>query len=617
MAYTRPDVYIEEILTPEIAPQGVSTSIASFVGATLRGPANKAIFIDSFDSFKRVFGDTAVTGESMFYSVRSFFENGGSACYVVRAISSAQLATSILPANDTLLNDASVSLLKFSAGYRGEDSFGSEGKKLGVSVSEIGASAIRTANMVNGERSVVVDSINGFNVGDIVLVAGTLSDNNAASDHLKIESIESGINQAGTATEHTLNFTTGITLAGTLTASSGSIKVLAYNVDVKLDGSSVETFNRVSLDPSSDNYIETIINDEQIGSRFIKVEDLLPSGDVLSNAKEINSGELSLDHGLLSNGETELTAFSISTDLDLALKALDSKDAVNLLCVPPSILSSGLFPSASLHLAQVLMLNYVSGRMDMFAILDAPAGKTAAASGSGSIGEYRTNTLGVDSYWGAMYFPHLKVQKTLGKNELITIPPSGAIAGLYSRVDAIGAPQGGVASAPAGYGDFGQILGISGLEVLASGSQHGDLNEVGVNCIRVIDRGVANGGVSANVLGARTLSSTLDFRYINVRRMMNFIEKRVKGIGEAKLFRNNGPQLWAELTSEIEAFLGARFDSGELAGNSKAEAFFVKIDSNTNTAENIKRGILVGEIGVALLRPAEFIVFKFSQVQAN
>lgn len=616
MAYTRPDVYIEEILTPELAPQGVSTSIASFVGATLRGPANKAIFIDSFDSFKRVFGDTAVTGESMFYSVRSFFENGGSACYVVRAISSARLGF-IQPANDTLVNDASANLLKFSAGYRGEDSFGAEGKKLSVSVSEIGASAIRAADMANGESSVVVESINGFNVGDIVLVAGTLSDNQtAASDHLKIESIESSI--VNGAVQHEMFFTTGIVLTGTLTASTGSIKALAYDIDVKFDKTLVEEFNRVSLDPSSDNYIETVINDEQVGSRFIKVEDLLPSGEVLSNAKEIGSGELlPIEHNLLTNGETELANFSIATDLDLALSALDSKDAVNLLCVPPSILSSGLFPSASLHLAQVLMLNYVSGRMDMFAILDAPAGKTAAASGSGSVGEYRTNTLGVDSYWGAMYFPHLKVQKTLGKNELITIPPSGAIAGLYSRVDAIGAPQGGVASAPAGYGDFGQILGISGLEVLASGSQHGDLNEVGVNCIRVIDRGVANGGVSANVLGARTLSSTLDFRYINVRRMMNFIEKRVKGIGEAKLFRNNGPQLWAELTSEIEAFLGARFDSGELAGNSKAEAFFVKIDSNTNTAENIKRGILVGEIGVALLRPAEFIVFKFSQVQAN
>ena len=296
---------------------------------------------------------------------------------------------------------------------------------------------------------------------------------------------------------------------------------------------------------------------------------------------------------------------------------MNPKDAVNLLCVPPSISSSGILPGASLHLAQVVILNYVSYRMDMFAILDAPAGKTADAVGSGSVGQYRSNTLGVDSFWGALYFPHLKVQKSLGKNELITIPPSGAIAGLYSRVDAIGAPQGGVASAPAGFGDFGQILGISGLEVLPSGTQHGDLNVKGVNCIRIIDRGIANGGVSANVLGARTLSSTLDFRYVNVRRMMNFIEKRTKAIGERKLFRNNGPQLWAELTSEIESFLTSRFDLGELAGNSANEAFFVKIDSTTNTADNIKRGILVGEIGVALLRPAEFIVFKFSQVQAS
>jgi hypothetical protein len=253
--------------------------------------------------------------------------------------------------------------------------------------------------------------------------------------------------------------------------------------------------------------------------------------------------------------------------------------------------------------------------MDMFAILDAPSGKTAGASGSGSIGDFVKNDLGLDSYWGGLYYPHIKVPQTLGKPTPITIPPSGAIAGLYSRVDAIGAPTGGVSSAPAGFGDFGRIESISGLEVEVSEAQHGALNAMGVNCLRIVDRG--RGGVSINVLGARTLSSGLDFRYINVRRMMNFIEKRVKGIGEQSLFRNNGPVLWASLTSQIESFLTKRFEAGELAGNTLDQAFYVKIDSTNNTADNIKQGILVGEIGVALLRPAEFIVFKFSQVQAG
>ena len=534
MAYKRPDVYIEEILTPELAPQGVSTSIASFVGATKRGPANKAIFIDSFDSFKRVFGDTAVDGESMFYSVRTFFENGGSACYIVRAVSSARLALPINPANDTLTSEANGSLLKVSAGYRGESSYGLEGQNLSISISEIGQSATNKSAFADSQTDVVVSSLSGFQVGDIVVISGDIGGSAITPDFLKIESMESDI--VSGSIQHKIIFTSGVALGSgnSLAIDDGTIKVLAYDLTVKNNNTEVESYSRLSLDPSSDSYVETVINDEQTGSRFIKVEDLLPSADILSNAKQVNTTQLlPLQHSLSTNGETELTSFSIATDLNLALKALDAKDSVNLLCVPPSISSSGIFPSSSLNITQALMLDYVKYRMDMFAILDAPSGKTADSVGSGSIGDYRTLSLGVDSFWGALYYPHIKVPKVLGKTQSITIPPSGAIAGLYSRVDAIGAPTGGVASAPAGIGEFGRLDGILNVEVEVSETQHGDLNVMGINCLRILDN--SNTGVSVNVLGARTLSSGLDFRYLNVRRMMNFIEKLVKNIGEASL----------------------------------------------------------------------------------
>ena len=215
-----------------------------------------------------------------------------------------------------------------------------------------------------------------------------------------------------------------------------------------------------------------------------------------------------------------------------------------------------------------------------------------------------------------MYYPHLKVQKTSGSRQTITIPPSGAVAGLYSRVDAIGAPDGGVASSPAGYGDLGLIRNVSGLEFDVSDSLHGELNTMGINVIKIVER--ANGALpGALVLGARTLSNVDEFRYINTRRMMTFVEKNIKRLGKPYLFRNNGPRLWRELTSDIESFLREEFQAGNLAGNSLNESFFVKINATTNTADNIKKGILVGEIGVALLRPAEFVVFRFSQTQAG
>lgn len=617
MAYTRPDVYIEEILTPELAPQGVSTSIASFVGATLRGPSDKAIFVDSFDAFKRIFGDTAVADEPIFYSVRSFFENGGAGCYIVRAVSASQVGGAnpiASPANTTINNEASAGFLKFSAGYRGSDSFGASGKDISVKVSEIGVTTDTAFTFAQGDRSLQIDSASGISEGDIVVVAGTVN-NLANTEYLKVSSIESDVTEVGAIT-HTLNFTSAVDFGGSYSLpAGGSVKVMAYDLEVLVDAEQVEAYDRLSVDPESDLYFETILNDEQVGSEYIKVEDLKASSSILSDNKEIVSTSLGNGLALSSDGQDELTNFAIGTDLQNALDTLDAKDAVNLLCVPTSLASTGIFPASKSQQVHILMLNYVKNRMDMFAILDAPSGKTAGASGSGSIGDFVKNDLGLDSYWGAMYYPHIKVPQTLGKSKTITIPPSGAIAGLYSRVDAIGAPTGGVSSAPAGFGDFGRIESISGLEVEVSEAQHGALNAMGVNCLRIVDRG--RDGVSVNVLGARTLSSGLDFRYINVRRMMNFIEKRVKGIGEASLFRNNGPVLWASLTSQIESFLTKRFEAGELAGNTLDEAFYVKIDSTNNTADNIKQGILVGEIGVALLRPAEFIVFKFSQVQAG
>lgn len=624
MAYTRPDVYVEEILTPDNAPQGVSTSVAAFVGAAERGPSNKAIFIDSFDSFKRIFGG-ALEKESMFYSVRSFFQNGGTAAYIVRLVSKAA-TTGVAPvaqaANVTIDSASGSDVLKFKAGYRGHESFGPAGKDLRVkltkssrfvsqhvanSVSDLGDSASV------GDSSIQVKSLNGLREGDLLKI---VDEAGPVTAYVKIVSTESKI--IGGVVQHFINISQELSAA---LGAAASIELLAYDL-VVLDTNLVELerFSDLTMNPDSDDYFETLLNDDQIGSRLIMVEDQNATF-ALDNTVEVD--QLNVAHKFLLNGENELLNFNLADDLvgdeDIksGLQALNAKESVNLLCVPPSLdTTGGIFLESDMPKIHAMMLEYCGNRMDMFAILDAPKGLSPVDSGDGSVGQYRSSDLGVDSYWGAMYYPNLKVIKTAGKREQILIPPSGAIAGLYSRVDALGAPNGGVASSPAGYGDLGQILGIMGLEQDISETNHGDLNVMGINCIRIVDRAVGTQS-GALVLGARTLSSTLDFRYINVRRMMTYVEKSVKGLAKPYLFRNNGPRLWSELTSTIESFLDQRFANGELAGNSASEAFFVKIDATTNTADNIRQGILVGEIGLALLRPAEFIIFRFSQIQSQ
>ncbi len=608
MGYNRPDVYIEEILTPDTAPSGVSTSIAAFVGAAQRGPANTPIFIDSFSSFIRIFG-AAVTNESMYYSVRSFFENGGAACYIVRVVDISATeggAPAVIAANETIPSAAGGDTLKFSAGYRGKFSFGPKGKDLNVKISANESFTLSglSVGAAIGDTSLKLTSSNGLIAGDIIKVVVTEGD-----FYLKVVGTRTVV-EAGTIVRY-VDLASPIESAFTSLASA--ITLLAYDIDVIEDGETLESFSRLTMNPDSDQYFETVINDEQVGSRFVKVEDL-GLGQLLSNSKELVA---SVTYSLSDNGEDELAGVTIADDiLAGALPSLEAKRSVNLLCVPPSLSDSGIVAVADMPVLHAGMLEFCGNRMDMFAILDAPRALTADASASGSVGEYRKNTLGVDTYWGALYFPQIRVPLKSGSTQLLDIPPSGAVAGLYSRVDSIPAPRGGISTAPAGHGDFGSLRGVSGTSLEVSDAKHGDLNVIGVNCIRVVDR--AEGALpSALVLGSRTLSSTLDFRYINVRRMMTFIEKNVKSIGEQRLFRNNGPQLWSELTDEITSFLTLRFNLGELAGNNLNEAFFVKINSETNTAENIRQGILVGEIGIALLRPAEFVIFRFSQIQSN
>lgn len=615
--YTRPDVYIEEILTPDQSPQGVTTSVAAFVGATERGPANKAIFVDSFDAFVRVFGN-ALAKESLYYTIRSFFLNGGTACYVVRLVSSVAISGGALPANNSVENVNTAPQLKFSAGYRGHVSYGEAGKDFGVHLTR--STLFKTSVLGDilvavsqGDRKIKLRSNAGLRVGDFLRIE---SHDGAADQYVEV----SKVYNEGTNFYIDLKSAIGGAIS---TGANSKVVPLVYNVSVR-DGNDdeIERFENVSVNPDSDLYIETVINDDQTGSRFVVVEDLFASSP-LSAAKDVGDGELGVIHGLDTNGEDELSGFVLADDLvgDEATKtglyALSSKDSANLLIVPPSLDKDlGLIPSTDVPELHTAMLDYCGTRLDMFAILDTPADLTAASTGVSSVGEYRSSTLGIDSYWGALYFPHLKMYKDNKRTTKVTVPPSGAIAGLYARVDAIGAPNGGVASSPAGYGDLGALRGVIDLAAEVSEGEHGDLNTIGVNCIRRIEGG-QNTLPSTLVLGARTLSSANDFRYINTRRVMTYIEKEIKAIGKPYLFRNNGPRLWNEMTIDISSFLSSVYASGSLAGNTERESFFVKIDSTTNTADNIQRGILVAEIGVALLRPAEFVVFRFSQTQVG
>jgi len=211
---------------------------------------------------------------------------------------------------------------------------------------------------------------------------------------------------------------------------------------------------------------------------------------------------------------------------------------------------------------------------------------------------------GVKSYdrassFAAMYFPWLDLGEIGPDGNTKHFPPSGHVAGVYARVD----QERGIHRAPANMA----ILGAEGLKFQLTGTDQEPFNRNGINIIRQI-----NGQVT--IWGARTLgNSDEDWKYVSVRRMLLFLEKSIYRGTVWAVFEPNGANLWAQLRQSVDTFLSALWQSGALAGSSPREAFYVKCDKTTNPPDLQAQGMMRFEIGVALLRPAEFIVFPITQ----
>ena len=204
-----------------------------------------------------------------------------------------------------------------------------------------------------------------------------------------------------------------------------------------------------------------------------------------------------------------------------------------------------------------------------------------------------------DDGYGAFYFPWFKGRDSLQPNTIVNIPPSGAIAGIYARTDA----SQGVHKAPANE----VIRGALGLTYNVSKAEHGGLNKSGVNVIRSFNDGI-------RVFGTRTLAAEAsEWRYVSVRRNCCMIKESIEEGTRWAVFQNNDYHTWQNIKRDIHAFLMRVWRDGGLMGATPEQAFYVKCDAETNPAENRDAGILVTEIGICPVKPAEFVVFRIGQ----
>jgi phage tail sheath protein FI len=207
-----------------------------------------------------------------------------------------------------------------------------------------------------------------------------------------------------------------------------------------------------------------------------------------------------------------------------------------------------------------------------------------------------------DGGYGACYFPWLTGLDAVNPDplNLAQIPPSGHMAGIYARTDS----ERGVHKAPANV----TIRGAQGLTQMLSRSDQDVLNPVGVNCIRFFSR------EGVRVWGARTLApSASNWRYLNVRRLFNMIEESIAISTRWVVFEPNAGPLWKDIQRDVSAFLTLLWRQGALAGARPEDAFFVKCDAETNPPEVVDAGQVVVVIGIAPVKPAEFVIFRIGQ----
>jgi len=354
-------------------------------------------------------------------------------------------------------------------------------------------------------------------------------------------------------------------------------------------GNAVLETSELSLDPASPRFVTDVVAREAPGlvaARPIGTPSTIPA--VPPAPVPLVNGDDGLD--------TAAAQMEVSDYADPAtgrgLHAFDSVKGIQIVAVPDAV-------DRGVH---AVGMAYCEARKDCFYVADSQEAIGATdevIAYKNAQGIYAGNPLA--SKYGALYAPWIRVfdPRTGGP---ILIPPSGAVAGVYARSDG----KRGVHKAPAGI-DVGIVRTASGVAYEFSRADQERLNPRGINAIRQLS------GVGTTIWGARTASSDPEWRYLNVRRLITFIEVSIEGSTDWAVFEPNDTRLWKTLEASISAFLRLQWLAGALVGSTPEEAYYVKCDEETNQQETIDLGQVITEIGVAPSKPAEFVIFRIRQ----
>jgi phage tail sheath protein FI len=375
----------------------------------------------------------------------------------------------------------------------------------------------------------------------------------------------------------------------------------------------VETFGSVSTTAGDARYLPLVLERE---SSYVRVQGAMPATRPPSNVTQAGSlrtvNWVDADTGSGSDG-TDIDDDDVIGEQDpkTGLYALNRADLFNLLCIPPRIRDTNSLPSnytatsASVYQAALALC---VARRAMLIVDPDPAWATQISNAIDQAidGRNDLNLSGPAGRNAALYFPCVRQVDPLRDSRVDTFVPSGAIAGIIARTDV----QRGVWKAPAGLD--ASLDGVQDLQVNLNDLENGQLNPLGINCLRSM-------GVNGRIVwGARTLrgadESADEYKYLPVRRLALFLEESLYRGTQWAVFEPNDEPLWAQVRLNVGAFMQGLFRQGAFQGATPRDSYFVKCDRQTTTQNDINLGILNVVVGFAPLKPAEFVVIQIQQM---
>jgi phage tail sheath protein FI len=565
--YLAPGVYVEETSFRAKSIEGVSTSTTGFVGPTRKGPiGDTPEIITSLGDFQRIYGglDNLTSGLNyVAHAVRNYFDNGGSRLYVSRVFLPAGgdsgLAASALVVNGATAADQARFVARFP---------GAAGN---------GRLVLRQADAPATVRSMGT------------AVEGTLLRVGGATPTFFVKRGAAWLDSGGTA----------LNLAGLAptAAPTGGADFLTLSIIAEDADGNTKNFDDLGFDRGHPRWIGHVL--AATPSRRV---------DALENLYALQDGAnvtaFALRSGLFTVGDEQTVALTGGDDgieptqaaYEAALGPIATLEDVSIVAAPGH---SALTDFQGIQGA--LISHCERRRAYRISVLDTPPGQ--------AISEARTVRSRIDSTYAALYYPWVVVANPLarpGDDSIpreITLPPSGFVCGIYARTDV----DRGVFKAPANE----IVRGALRFESDVNFAQQEVLNPLGVNCLRYLS------GRGFRLWGARTASSDPEWKYVNVRRYFNYLEASIDRSTQWAVFEPNGERLWANVRETVEGFLYGEWRSGALLGGSPKEAFFVRCDRSTMTQNDLDNGRLVCLIGVAVVKPAEFVIFRIGQKTAD